>query len=79
MKIREDVIQLAYKSHKIRTKIMLDLNVSLPTVYRWLKCNEDNGNLTRLQVLLIFAQELGIDSIDVLAHKELTKLVKYEQ
>lgn len=79
MKIREEVIQFAYRNHKIRARIMLELNVSLPTIYRWLKTNEENGNLTRLQVLLIFAQELGLDSIDLLAHKELSKLIKYEQ
>lgn len=76
MKLREEAIQFAYRNNKIRARIMLELNVSLPTIYRWLKANEENGNLTRLQVLLIFAEELGFDSIDLLVHKELAKLIK---
>ena len=79
MRIREDVIKSARKSHKIKTRIMLDLNISLPTVYRWLELNENNGNLTRLQVLLIFAQELGFTSKDTLEGVELSKLIQYEQ
>lgn len=51
--------QKAIDAITVRTKnrIALELNCSVPTVDRWIKENEDNGDMTKAKVVEIIQEE----------------------
>lgn len=51
--------QKAIDAITVRTKnrIALELNCSVPTVDRWIKENEDNGDLTKAKAVEIIQEE----------------------
>lgn len=52
---------------KARTKIALAMDCSVYTVDRWIKENEDNGDMTKASVVKILSEELEMDESKILA------------
>lgn len=52
----------------VRTKnrLALELDCSVPTVDRWIKDNEENGDLTKATAIRIISEETGLDSSQIL-------------
>jgi len=51
---------------KTRNRIALELNCSVYTVDRWIKDNEDNGDLTKAKPVQIIAEETGLGNSEIL-------------
>jgi len=51
---------------RARNRIALEMDCSVPTVDRWIKENEPNGNMTKASVLIIIAEESGLDESQIL-------------
>lgn len=51
---------------KARTRIALEMDCSVYTVDRWIKENEDNGDLTKASVVKLLSEELEMDEDKIL-------------
>ena len=60
--------QKAIDAITVRTKnrIALEMDCSVPTVDRWIKENEDNGDLTKAKVVEIIVEETGLRQQQIL-------------
>lgn len=45
---------------RTRNRIALEMDCSVPSVDRWIKENEDNGNLTKARIVEIIKEETGL-------------------
>jgi transposase len=59
---------LAISKISVRTKnrLALELGCSVQTIERWIKQNEDNGNLTKATALQVIEQETELDQSEIL-------------
>ncbi len=64
--------QKAIDAITVRTKnrIALEMDCSVPTVDRWIKENEDNGDLTKARVVEIIKEETGLKNQMILEESE---------
>ena len=63
MKVSDEVLNLlkyGEKSNMVRARLMLELDVSDQTIMRWARENEKDGYLTRVTVIKLLAEELGV-------------------
>lgn len=51
---------------RTRNRLALELDCSVPTVDRWIKENEPNGNLTKASAVKIIAEETGLGDSQIL-------------
>jgi hypothetical protein len=51
---------------RTRTLLALEMDCSVPTVDRWIKDNEPNGDLTKASALKIIAEETGLEDSQIL-------------
>lgn len=51
---------------RARNRIALELDCSVPTVDRWVKDNEPNGDLTKTKVIQIIREETGLQDSEIL-------------
>lgn len=60
--------QIAIDAITVRTKnrIALDMDCSVPTVDRWIKENEDNGDLTKARIVEIIREETNLKNSQIL-------------
>lgn len=63
-KLKDEILEAIRKSSQIKNRLQLELDKSYPTLNRWLKTNDDN--LTKVQVLNIVSDELGIAKDELL-------------
>lgn len=56
----------------VRTKnlLALEFDCSVPTVERWIKDNEENGDLTKAKAVQIISAETGLDETEILSELE---------
>lgn len=51
---------------KAKTRIALEMDCSVYTVDRWIKENEDNGDLTKASVVKLLSEELEMSEDKIL-------------
>jgi hypothetical protein len=51
---------------RAKNRIALELDCSVQTVERWMKENENNGNLTKAKAVSIISEETGLNEQDIL-------------
>lgn len=51
---------------RTRNRLALELDCSIPTIDRWIKANEPNGDLTKASAVKIIAEETGLDDSQIL-------------
>lgn len=51
---------------KAKNRIALEMDCSVYSVDRWIKENEDNGDLTKSRVVEIISEESGIPAEEIL-------------
>jgi hypothetical protein len=73
MKLTEKALQAM--TVRTRTRIALELDCSVPTVDRWIKENDDNGDLTKALAVQIISEETGLAHEEILEESD----VKEEQ
>lgn len=58
----------------VRTKnrLALAFNCSVPTVERWIKENEENGDLTKAMAVQIISEETDIPATEILEEEKAT-------
>jgi hypothetical protein len=56
---------------RARNRIALELDCSVPTVDRWIKENEDNGDLTKALAVQIISEETGISPEEILEESDI--------
>jgi len=66
MKLKNEVIEMIRKNNRVKGRMCYELNVSVPTIYRWIVLNENDGALTKQKVLQIISEELDIDASAIL-------------
>lgn len=57
---------------RTRNRIALEMDCSVPTVDRWIKENEDNGDLTKAKPLQILREETGLTDAEILEEEKET-------
>ena len=57
-------------SVRTKNRLALELNCSVQTIERWIKLNEDNGNLTKTTALQVIGEETGLDQSEILEEVE---------
>lgn len=73
MKLTDDAIKAM--TLRARNRIAIELDCSVQTVDRWIKENEDNGNMTKTLVVQIISEETGLNQDQILEESD----VKEEQ
>lgn len=58
IKLKDEVITSIRESSRLKNRILFELDMSSPTLYRLLKSNSDD--LTKANTLRIISEELGI-------------------
>ena len=66
MKLKNEVIEMIRKNNRVKGRMCYELNVSVPTIYRWIVLNENDGALTKQKVLQIISEELDMDASAIL-------------
>lgn len=51
---------------RTRNRLALELDCSVPTIDRWIKENEPNGDLTKASAVKIIAEETELDQSEIL-------------
>ena len=64
MKLSEKAIKSL--TVRARNRIALEMDCSVPSVDRWIKENEDNGNMTKAGVIKIISEETGLNESEIL-------------
>lgn len=59
-------ISISKISVRAKNRLALELDCSVQTVERWIKENEDNGNLTKATALQVIGEETGLDQSEIL-------------
>jgi len=77
MKLKNDVIELIRKNNRVKGRMCYELNVSVPTIYRWIVLNENDGALTRQKVLQIISEELAMDTSALLEENKSYRRTKF--
>lgn len=51
---------------RTRNRLALELDCSVPTIDRWIKENEPNGDLTKATAVKVIAEETGLKESKIL-------------
>ena len=66
MKLSNDVLEKLKFSRKAKARLMYEFNVGHSSMYRWMRDNESDGELTRVKAVRIIAEELGLPENTIL-------------
>jgi hypothetical protein len=66
IKLKATVISQIRESQRLKNRLMFELNMSSPTLYRMLKDNSDD--FTKANTLRIISEELNIDKEELLTN-----------
>ena len=66
MKLSSEAINGLNFSNKAKGRLMCELDVSKETIYRWLRENRANGELTRVMAIRLIAEELNLPESAIL-------------
>jgi hypothetical protein len=66
MKIKDEIIKKIRENADIRRELLYRMEWSEPTLYRLLRENAVNGDLTKIFVLRIVATGLGVPEVDII-------------
>lgn len=71
MRLSEKAISLL--TTKAKNRIAMDMDCSVFTVERWIKDNEDNGDLTKAKSLQIISEETGLPMEEILEESDVNE------
>jgi DNA-binding transcriptional regulator YiaG len=66
MKITESTISKIRTNVRVKNRLALALDCSVPTVERWIKENESNGDLTKATAVQIISEETDLTQGEIL-------------
>lgn len=64
MKLSQSAIQKI--NVRAKNRLALELGCSVQTIERWIKNNDDNGDLTKATALQVIGEETGLDQSEIL-------------
>ena len=66
MKVKDEIISKLRLSQRAKNRIMYELSISSATLYRFLKENAMDSDLTKARVVRLIAEELGLPEDSIL-------------
>lgn len=69
MKISKKAIEAILGSREAKREITYQMEVSYPTLYRWINENQEDGKLTTVTALRIIEETTGLDENEILIEK----------
>jgi hypothetical protein len=66
MRIKNEIIEMLRDNAEIRRELLYQMRWSTPTLYRHMKDNEVNGDLTKFLPVKLIATGLGMPEAEIL-------------
>jgi hypothetical protein len=66
MKVKNEIIEMIRKNAELKRELLYRMCWSEPTLYRLLRRNEDNSDLTKIVPLKLIATGLGLPESEIL-------------
>jgi hypothetical protein len=69
MRIKKEIIKMLRENAEIRRELLYQMRWSTPTLYRYLRENAVNGELTKFLPVKLIAAGLGLPAAEILVEE----------